>query len=549
MTLVDGYWCPSIVVERDMASVVFVKKFYPETLLFSRDELQSGEMEQPTFYQVKDEIDGYFLNFPVVLDSEQNPWTLGNLYLMHYALTCSAGDYHHTTMASEAYALRDYLDFLEENEIDPLNIPRSERRQPVKRFEAEMLRRSDDPEFKCSKSTAKDRVQKINGLYNRFLVPKGIAKTPDGNALHGEKDAYMYFMNRYGKISRKPYKSNNLNRIKVGKPKRAAGDTITDGGSLIPLTLDEQKILWKALERSDYVYLLMFLLAVNTGARLQTVTTIRVKHIKNVEDFDLFDCAHIAYGGGSEIDGKGGREGEIQVARWLINLLKVYADSPTAKKRRAKTDLGDTDENYLFLSRTGSAFYSSRKEMDDHRSLDADRRMSRKDALSDDFNPDEGKKIQVFINQVLLPRIWAEHPDFPNFSFHDLRATAGMNLLETMYAVITQTNVERRKKGEPELPFEYAKEVVREMLCHSSPEVTEGYIRYRDTSHWKKQLINDFADQLYGHITLPEGQTIDQLKVEIGTQLQRLKFKEQEFTQETLSQEYELPDDEVLNHE
>jgi integrase len=65
-----------------------------------------------------------------------------------------------------------------------------------------------------------------------------------------------------------------------------------DGGELSPLTVEEQATILKALQKSSREYQLMFYLAFFTGARLQTICTLRIKCLLNREpdSHGLFVC-------------------------------------------------------------------------------------------------------------------------------------------------------------------------------------------------------------------------------------------------------------------
>ncbi len=58
---------------------------------------------------------------------------------------------------------------------------------------------------------------------------------------------------------------------------------LSDGGELSPLTVEEQTIILKALRKSSREYQLMFYLALFTGARLQTICTLRIKNLIGCE--------------------------------------------------------------------------------------------------------------------------------------------------------------------------------------------------------------------------------------------------------------------------
>ncbi|WOD07404.1 hypothetical protein [Marinomonas sp. GJ51-6] len=208
----------------------------------------------------------------------------------------------------------------------------------------------------------------------------------------------------------------------------------------------------------------------------------------------------IKYGTGSEIDGKHNKLGILYVPTWLVESLLVYIESSVARSRRCKSYYGDSDGNYVFLTKSGDPYYTSYKEMADRKNEDIDSRVISQKA-STSVNK-EGEAIGVFIRNTLRPALEAKYGYFPHFSFHDIRATFGINLIENIYTAIDKANLLRREKGQSLLLYEDALREVMKRMNHNNDETTRKYVAFRDRAEWRKQMIDSYEGALLGGVDL-----------------------------------------------
>ncbi len=296
-------------------------------------------------------------------------------------------------------------------------------------------------------------------------------------------DVHKYIMidNDFGVRHQLKIRSHDL-AIKV--PKKAIdSEIIQDGGCLRPLTVFEQEQLLIALRNSSREYQLMFYFALFTGARLQTVCTLRMRHFDEMK-VDSFGFVKIPVGSGTDVDTKYKKNMMLLVPEWLAKDIKIYMKSDMAKIRRERSFYGDTAENYIFLTKFGTPFYTSQLEINERKQLIILKNMS-----VNSFVTYDGSAIRSYIKLVLLPRIRLNNTKYQSFSFHDLRATFGMNLLEA------QLN---------NLPKDYPKiaavEYVQARMGHTSKETTLQYLNYKSRLEWKKTVQTEFETTLMKYI-------------------------------------------------
>jgi integrase len=105
----------------------------------------------------------------------------------------------------------------------------------------------------------------------------------------------------------------------------------------------------------------------------------------------------------------------------------------------------------------------------------------------------------------LLPHIRRENPAFPDFGFHDLRATFGMNLLETLLGYIDEKNEKERSKGGKDfIGSMWALEQVQERMGHADMKTTMQYLNYRRNKQWRAKIINEYEGLLLKHAHAPD---------------------------------------------
>jgi len=159
-------------------------------------------------------------------------------------------------------------------------------------------------------------------------------------------------------------------------------------------------------------------------------------------------------------DTKGGRLNRLIFKRELIGDLMMYIDSERAENRRFNKHsfYGDTDDNYLFLTRGGNPYYTAQREVVDRQDLKAVWSINAPLMV-----PKSGQSLRNELSRFVA-RIQKNEPDFNTFTFHDLRATMGMNVVRVM-----------RSKGYPDSKIF---DNVRQRLNHSNFKTTEAYLNF-----------------------------------------------------------------------
>ncbi len=78
-------------------------------------------------------------------------------------------------------------------------------------------------------------------------------------------------------------------------------------------------------------------------------------------------------------------------------------------------------QNYLFLTSRGDSYYTSLKEIEDRRKT--------KSLMG--FKPKRGLSVRTHVNQMIV-KLNSDAVRVNHFSFHDLRATFGLNVIKAM---------------------------------------------------------------------------------------------------------------------
>ena len=475
------------------AKLVYINKFY---LMEMYVDFSSREKD----YRVLNELSGYLPDFPIIIQSNSLPWTIGNLYLVRLVLDYRGPQYNPETHKQKATALVEYLRFLGNEGLHYAEFPAQKRRRPTYRFRNFLLDRVSNNEMAIS--TAQSRINQVVSFY-KTVVEWGLLERSiiEDELAFEQVTKTISYVNSTGFSKSLAISSTDLAISSNSAP--SDPDAIMDGGRLKPLTPSQQLILLETLKSFSRGIELFFLVALHTGARLQTIGTLRIRHLKNVLRWQD-GYAIIPYGGSYDLDGKKGKLGQLWIPKSFLDNLLIYANSQVAKDRRKNSFYGESDDNYLFLTRNGTPYYTSRQEMKERRDADADYRVDGEHAIEDE-SLKKGEAIGVLIRQEILPKIRATNPHFPSFSIHDLRATYGMNLLEACYRLIDRENFIRKEKGQPLIGYSNAIDVVQIRLNHKSRGVTERYLKYRDRSKWKAILISEFESRLIGEMSIEVG--------------------------------------------
>lgn len=459
---------------------VLIRQFRMLTPDFTSPEtLTTGTIRDPPEYKTADLHEGYYPNFPVIIQDNGEAWRIGNLYLTTKLEQDSS--YESRTFRTIADHLLDYLRFLEDEGLDFLYLPDNNRLKATFRYKQHLVRLRDDGHVAAT--TASARINAVVNFY-RGIIKWGLVSASElREAPFEDHFKTLNITSRYGTESTIRVKSHSL-AIKSARA-QTQPEYITDGGLLRPLTFTEQSTVLKSLLSSSREYQLMFYFALFTGARVQTVATIRVKSLQGKLDKD--SNLRLRIGAGTLIDTKRGKQMTLLVPGWLVRDMVIYSRSAEAKKRRNRSFYGDVEDNYLFLSKNGVAYYTSKKELSDRRDSEVSSKTGSRDSTRVTSIQD-GAALRQHIREIVLPRIYLEERDFQNFTFHDLRATFGMNLLESQLEHLGNSSIAS------------ALDYVQQRMGHNDKATTLQYLNYKSRLEWKAHIQIQFEKKLFIHI-------------------------------------------------
>lgn len=407
--------------------------------------------------------------FPLVMDSANTPWAEANIFLLtkiKNSLKVVMSSY--SSLANDLVAYRQFLD--ESQIINWLEFPENKLNRPTYRYRSYLKMLIDADEI--APTTARRRMSTIIAFY-RWLQAEGVL-IPEF-PMWTESDRLIEIRNQYGMPYNKRVKTTDIS-IKVIKSNNPYSDVIDDGGQLRPLSIKEQEwVLETLISLGNTEMTLIHLCSLLTGARLQTILTIRLQHVlEEIDNPNLFEV-RIPAGPGTGIDTKNDKKIVLHFPLWFYQKLHTYALSQRAQKRRQKAVNGDTENQYLFLSNRGTPFYQSKEDLQ---------------YFNKDFSlhhVKHGQAVRQFITEKVLPFIRQQF-GMPNFKykFHDLRASYGMNL--------TDAQLELVSKGE--ISLNKAREFVKIRMCHESSTTTDLYLQYRSNLKLVRKIATEYDQHL-----------------------------------------------------
>jgi len=159
----------------------------------------------------------------------------------------------------------------------------------------------------------------------------------------------------------KQVKTKDISRVVSTSNPDLFDDAIVDGGRLHPLAHEQQIALVKALKTIGNTEMTLgFLIALTTGARIQTVFTLRKKHFeKTLKDGE--DELKIKVGYGTDCYTKFNKIHTLIFSSWVYQKMRIYLNSPRYKKREEKAThiFAEQNRQYIFLTNRGTPFYAA----------------------------------------------------------------------------------------------------------------------------------------------------------------------------------------------
>jgi len=398
-------------------------------------------------------------HFPVLLNADGSLWAHANRFLLSKLKALVNPSYK--TLESLAIDLLHFRRWLDHEKVDYLRFPVRVFARPTYRYCAHL--HDDINNGNIGRHTAKRRMSTVQNFY-RWLVHTGMEFE---HTMWRESDAFITFKDDKGFAGSKKVRTTDLSgSIKVIKSRNSYSEHIDDGGKLRPLPKEEQRAVVQALmDVGNQEMTLAFLLALATGARLQSIFTLRRCHFETYYQ-NTESTIPLKLGAGTLIDTKYNKPMIILIPYWLYQRIQVYMKSERAIRRFRRSGYAQEPEHqqYVFLTHSGLPYY-----------------ISKQDPFIERFKiPPRGNSITQFISQQLQPKLMHAGHTF-TFRFHDLRATFGMNLLEEKLSQLSdQSDV-----------FKVLMDV-RDRLGHTSISTTEHYLNYRKNTRIALGVQSEF---------------------------------------------------------
>lgn len=435
----------------------------------------------------------FFKDMPMIINGDGEPWDLGNLYLINlFYKKAKIGEPNIKTLRSHADCLLHYLRWTESTQkkddlVHILYLPKNESRRVSYRYRRYLLglvRKNI-----ISPGTASKRMSRVVSFYRSCIEDKLVDQDDIPNLPFEEVRLTVLTTNRIGLPSFTQVRSSNL-AIRTAKPTARVDEINDEGEKLRPLTDEEQSLVLTALQKtSTRSHQLIFLFSLFTGARIQTIGTLRIRgFIEAFQKQRHLKEIRMKVGRGTEVDTKNNKSYVLHIPTLLAAEILKYIESPIAKEYRKKSYYGETDENYIFLTKGGDPFYTSTNEINDRQ---GSTNPWTKDAK---FKIKDGQAIREKV-KFLISTIRQTNPSFRAFRFHDLRATFANNFLSDQMSVeVTQSlpggrlvDVTRRK----------ALSETRKRMAHKYESTTELYLDYSENIEREKQATELFETRLF----------------------------------------------------
>lgn len=440
-----------------------------------RVELPKGSLAADYFVRPRQDEAGKsvrtgskFNLFPLVLDAKGVPWAEANVYILSRvkdSLTPVMSTY-----SSIADDLAAYRRFLDETGIDWTHFPSHKLNRPTYRYNGHL--RLAIAAGEIAGSTAKRRMRSIISFYTWLRNEGGLVPA---HVPWKASDRYIELKDMHGFKYSKHVITTDIS-IQVPKQDDPYAETIDDGGKLRPLSHEEQGWLMEALiSLGNTEMTLIHLCGLLTGARIQTILTFRVRHVQVELNDPPPSELRLPVGPGTDIDTKYDKQLVLHIPVWFYQMLRTYAYSERARRRRCHADGGDSENQYLFLSVRGTPLYQCKA---DSQAFDDTNNLRHAKA---------GQGVRQFITERVIPLI-RERYNIPRFHyrFHDIRASFGMNLTDVQLGLVA--------KGESTLY--QAREFVKTRMCHDSSATTDRYLQYRNNLKLVRTVSANYNEHL-----------------------------------------------------
>nr|WP_252509901.1 site-specific integrase [Acinetobacter lwoffii] len=455
------------------ARIIYVNKFY-KNILIAQSDLTIKENIEAREYAFQKDKNVFSIRFPVIIQSSAEIWEIATTYLM-YCLE-EINDITGENLYNFANDLLDYLRFIEDKKTHFLDLPKFRNNRITTRYEYYLREQIEN--YDLRPNTAKRRINRVVDFY-RTCIQQNFLTIDDFEGL-----PYEDRLKRITIITPDGYERekevNTHDHAITGSASHSDENLIYDDGALRPLDKREQLLYLEYLDKYGTRELqLLTYIALFTGARIQTICTLRVKNLKNMPLLADKETYKLEVGGTTGVDTKKRKPQNLLIPKKIKLLIDNYVESKEWVERAKKSFYGESDNNYIFLTKKSNPFYTSKKEIRDVKfKID-------NDSYQGDFIVYKGNAVRKNLNDVLL-KLCQDYPDFNTFRFHDLRATYGMNLVRKFEELGYSSSVIKNK--------------VRIMMGHSSDKTTDLYLKYDFNKEERRRVQSKLENELFKYV-------------------------------------------------
>lgn len=440
-------------VGRDCRQLVLAELIFQELDVKASDQLSRESL----VYKPMKDLRGQqsYPTFTAIINEDGSPWIDGSLYL--YERAYIEGD-KHGTISKKAQGLADFKRVVQDNNINYLESPRQKFKRPTYFYLAHLNYNIDEQIY--SENYAERLMNNVHDFYkwlvknNRISPEYPLWHTTIVTEMEQDEKGFYHPVERI---------ISDL-RIKKSTDRTPFDDFVMDGGKLRPMSPDEKLIYREAATNiCSPEYILASEFSLDTGAREQTVFTLREKDLKNLREFDDERGEKrfvIPVGKGTGVDTKNNKKYNLFVSAKVLETVETYVTSKRRLERVKLAQIKDNGEQYIFLTKFGNPFYIS----------DSDRRKWKVK------NPPDGSSARWMISYKLIPEIRRLGGEF-SFHFHDLRATFAMDTYRQLQTLVNEGKISLYR----------AKSLLAQLLGHSNTDTVEAYIHHGE----KKNLLID----------------------------------------------------------
>jgi integrase len=416
--------------------------------------------------------------FPFLFNHDSSPWKEANLFLFSSAQNGNKGYSNSDSVREKASLLIDFKIYCEGHGIDLYDFNGRKPRRPTYRYFFDLLQKVNEGTLSRKKL---NKHTKIVYDFYKYLSEQQNSSI-DLDRVDSVKSVNRFFQSSHGRSYSVTLekRGQSLPVCRSANPRRI-GFVRENGEELRPLTEPELCELFTALSSENFAVdeRLIHYIALQVGARKQSILTLRMKHLKLFSDENLLQdkTFKVNAGPGTGIDTKYDKPQALYFPEELAKQLRTYANSQKAQKRRSKFvnkngHILNDDDMYIFLSSAGGTHYMAKS---DPRYFKIKSRPQGRNTYS--MNKKLGKIVST---------------EFPNdFVFHWLRATYALRyyrFLQPLFAkgLVLESDIIS---------------MVQKRLHHTSRETTEHYLKLFDSIDDRliaQQFYEERVFDLYG---------------------------------------------------